>query len=103
MIDAAELKQTMLLAMSEHHSGNAEEAGRIVDAQLAALEAAGVRMVNFTALAEDDAAVERIGKAANVAWHKWLADSMNTSTSLDAIGSPAQACGRAAIRAMGGE
>lgn len=30
----------MLLAMSEHHSGNAEEALRIVDAQLAALEAA---------------------------------------------------------------
>lgn len=45
MIDAAELKQTMLLAMSEHHSGNAEEAGRIVDAILAAIEAAGVRLV----------------------------------------------------------
>lgn len=55
----------------------------------------------IAALAEDEAAVEKIGKAANVAWHKWLSDSMNTTTSLDAIGSPAQACGRAAIRAMG--
>lgn len=40
-----DIKQTMLLAMSEHHSGNADEALRIVDAQLAALEAAGVRLV----------------------------------------------------------
>lgn len=39
------VKQTMLLAMSEHHSGNAQEALRIVDAQLAALEASGVRLV----------------------------------------------------------
>ena len=40
-----DVKQTMLLAMSEHHSGNIEEARRIVDAQLDALEAAGVRLV----------------------------------------------------------
>jgi hypothetical protein len=40
-----DVKQTMLLAMSEHHSGNIEEARQIVDAQLAALEAAGVRLV----------------------------------------------------------
>lgn len=39
------VKQTMLLAMSEHHSGNAEEARRIVEAQITALEAAGVRLV----------------------------------------------------------
>lgn len=39
-----DIKQTMLLAMSEHHSGNAAEAQRIVDAILAAIEAAGVRL-----------------------------------------------------------
>ena len=39
------LKQDMLVAMSEHHSGNAAEAQRIVDAILAAIEAAGVRLV----------------------------------------------------------
>lgn len=39
------IKNTMLLAMSEHHSGNADEACRIIDAQLTALEAAGVRLV----------------------------------------------------------
>lgn len=64
MIDAAELKQTMLLAMSEHHSGNAEEAGRIVDAQLSALEAAGVRMVPVEASTEmEDAGTKVIMKA----------------------------------------
>ena len=35
----------MLLAMSEHHSGDFQEARRIIEAQLAALEAAGVRLV----------------------------------------------------------
>ena len=39
------LKQDMMLAMSEVHSGNAAEAQRIVDAILSAIEAAGVRLV----------------------------------------------------------
>ena len=39
------IKGTMLIAMSEHHSGKADEACRIIDAQLTALEAAGVRLV----------------------------------------------------------
>ena len=39
------LKYQMQLAMSEHHSGNSAEAQRIVDAILAAIEAAGVRLV----------------------------------------------------------
>lgn len=47
-----DVKQTMLLAMSEHHSGNIEEARRIVDAQLDALEAAGVRLVPSEATEE---------------------------------------------------
>ena len=47
-----DVKQTMLLAMSEHHSGNAEEAIQIVDAQIAALEAAGVRLVPVEATPE---------------------------------------------------
>lgn len=42
-----DIKQTMLLAMSEHHSGNAAEAQRIVDAILAAIKAAGVRLEPF--------------------------------------------------------
>lgn len=46
------IKGTMLIAMSEHHSGNADEARRIVDAQLAALEAAGVRLVPVEASRE---------------------------------------------------
>lgn len=40
-----QIKGTMLIAMSEYHSGNSDEAHRIVDAQIAAIEAAGVRMV----------------------------------------------------------
>lgn len=40
-----DIKQTILLAMSEHHSGNVAEAQRIVDAILSAIEAAGVRLV----------------------------------------------------------
>jgi hypothetical protein len=40
-----QIKGTMLIAMSEYHSGNSDEAHRIVDAQIAALEAAGVRLV----------------------------------------------------------
>lgn len=46
------LVEVMLLAMSEHHSGNAGEARRIVDAQLSALEAAGVRLVPVEATEE---------------------------------------------------
>ena len=61
-----QIKGTMLLAMSEHHSGNAEEARKIVDAQLLALEAAGVRMVPETptdemAIAGGEAAQRSIG------------------------------------------
>lgn len=40
-----QIKGTMLIAMSEYHSGNSDEARRIIDAQLSALEAAGVRLV----------------------------------------------------------
>lgn len=40
-----QIEALMLLAMSEHHSGNIGEASQIVDAQLAALEAVGVRLV----------------------------------------------------------
>lgn len=35
----------LFLALAEHHSGNIAEAIAIVDAQLAALEAKGVRLV----------------------------------------------------------
>ena len=40
-----QIKGTMLIAMSEYHSGNSDEALRIVEAQLSAIEAAGVRLV----------------------------------------------------------
>ena len=44
------LVDVMLTAMSEFHSGNFAEAQRIVDAQIAALEAAGVRLDALAAL-----------------------------------------------------
>lgn len=46
------LVEVMLTAMSEHHSGNFAEATFIVEAQLAALEAAGVRLVPVEATEE---------------------------------------------------
>lgn len=46
------LVEVMLTAMSEHHSGNFAEAAFIVEAQLAALEAAGVRLVPVEATEE---------------------------------------------------
>ena len=45
MSEREKLVEVMLTAMSEFHSGNFAEAALIVDAQLAALEAAGVRLV----------------------------------------------------------
>lgn len=96
------LKQDMLLAMSEHHSGNSAEAQRIVDAILAAIEAAGVRLVSFAALAEDEAAVERVARA-------MLADELNVRPTLTFAPTWEQESdiwlsnARAAIRAMGGE
>lgn len=66
-----DVKQTMLLAMSEQHSGNAEEAIQIVDAQIAALEAAGVRLV------PEEATVAMI-KAS----HPWNADGSALAVSM---------------------
>ena len=51
----AAVQGVMLLAMSEHHSGNIEEAKRIVDTQLAALEAAGVWLVPVVSTYKMDA------------------------------------------------
>ena len=45
MSEREKLVEVMLTAMSEHHSGNFAEAALIVEAQLAALEAAAVRLV----------------------------------------------------------
>ena len=45
MSEREKLVEVMLTAMSEHHSGNFVEAALIVEAQLAALEAAAVRLV----------------------------------------------------------
>ena len=52
MSEREKLVEVMLTAMSEHHSGNFAEAAFIVDAQLAALEAAGVRLVPVEATEE---------------------------------------------------
>ena len=59
----------MLNAMSENHSGNAQEALRIIDDILAALETAGVRLVpveptdQMTFAAEDILALSKQGGA----------------------------------------
>ena len=45
MSEREKLEALMLNAMSENHSGNAQEALRIIDDILAALETAGVRLV----------------------------------------------------------
>ena len=69
---------------------------------LSAIEAAGVRLVNFAALAEDDAAVERVARA-------MLADELTVRPTLAFDPAWQQECdiwlsnARAAIRAMGGE
>ena len=52
MSEREKLEALMLNAMSENHSGNAQEALRIIDDILAALEAAGVRLVPVEATEE---------------------------------------------------
>lgn len=46
------LREKLLLAISEHHSGNAKEGGRIADAVLALL----------SSLVEDEKTVERVAR-----------------------------------------
>lgn len=47
------LREKLLLAISEHHSGNAKEGGRIADAVLALL----------SSVVEDEGTVERVARA----------------------------------------
>ena len=58
-----QIKGTMLIAMSEYHSGNSDEALRIVEAQLSAIEAAGVRLVPVNMTDEQMIAAERAVQA----------------------------------------
>lgn len=68
------LKEVMLTAMSEFHSGNFAEAQRIVDAQIAALEAAGVRLVPVE-LTEDMGAEMECQFSTDGQWEAALAAS----------------------------
>lgn len=60
------LVEVMLTAMSEHHSGNFAEAAFIVEAQLAALEAAGVRLV------PEEATSPMVEQGAHHAFARWM-------------------------------
>lgn len=93
-LEAAPLRDKLLLAISEVHSGCGAEGERIVDAVLSVI----------AQLAEDEAVVVAVGKAANQAWHVWLVESMNTSSQLDvAKKTPAHAAGIAALRTLAGK
>jgi hypothetical protein len=72
MSEREKLVEVMLTAMSEHHSGNFAEAALIVEAQLAALEAAAVRLVPTT-WTDDD---QRGLNAAVYADAMWYWDDM---------------------------
>ena len=71
MSEREKLVEVMLTAMSEHHSGNFAEAALIVEAQLAALEAAAVRLVPTTWTDDDQR-----GLNAAVADAMWYWDYM---------------------------
>lgn len=74
-----QIKGTMLIAMSEYHSGNSDEAHRIVNAQIAAIEAAGVRLVPVRATHK----MAHVGEEAR--WQSAVRDADNVREIWDAM------------------
>lgn len=74
------------------------------DAIAVAYDAADRVLSVLAHLAEDEVVVVAVGRAANQAWHVWLAESRITSSQADvAQKTPAHAAGIAALKSLAGK